>query len=102
MKPQFNNSNSCPCCGRHCPADDLHCSRGRNYFGQEQSQRSKDRHVINIKDETVHLMLQCGHALHHGLKERAENEDILSFLSPSEKKELTSLLKKCVNAWNNN
>lgn len=103
MKPQFDSNNSCPCCGRHCPADDLHCPRGKAYFGQEseQSQHAKGRQGGNIKDETVMLMLRCGHLLHHGLRERAEKEDILSFLSQSEKNELTALLKKCINEWNN-
>lgn len=102
MKPQFNN-NSCPCCGRHCPTNDLHCSRGMNYFGQkaEQSRQAKGKHRANTKDETVHLLLQCGHILHHELRERSENEDILSFLSLSEKNELNALLKKYVNLLSN-
>lgn len=106
MKPQFDNSNSCPCCGRHCPADDLHCPRGRSYFGQEpeqsQSHHAKGGHGPggNIKDETVILLLKCGHYLHHDLRESAENEDILSFLSTDEKNELKKLLNKCLEHWN--
>ena len=23
----------CPCCDRHCPVDNLHCSRGKEFFG---------------------------------------------------------------------
>ncbi len=100
MKSHFNSNNVCPCCGRHCAADNLHCSRGKSYFGQETEQTNeKGRYNGNIKDETVMLLLKCGHLLHHGLRERAENEDILQFLSPEEKKELTMLLKKCIDTW---
>lgn len=103
MKKEFNNPNVCPCCGRHCSADNLSCSRGKAYFGQEteKDHHAKGRNELSIKDETIMLMLKCGHLLHHGLRERAEHEDILQFLSREEKNELTVLLQKCVNAWNN-
>ena len=103
MRRHSDNSEVCPNCGRHCTADNLHCPRGEAYFGLKTSKplipngRPQDR----IRDETVMLMLECGHTLHHGLMEQAENEDILQFLSPDEKNELTLILKKCVNAWDN-
>ena len=28
-----NVEKNCPCCDRHCPADQLHCNRGREHFG---------------------------------------------------------------------
>lgn len=101
MKQHFENV--CPGCGRHCPADNLHCQRGKAYFGQEvgETRHNKGKEV-NIKDRTVMLMLKCGHLLHHGLRKRAESEDILYFLSEKEKNELASLLKKCIDVWDNN
>lgn len=103
MKPQFDSHEACQICGRHCLPDDLHCPRGKAYFGQktEEMQHSKERQGVNSKDETVMMMLKCGHFLHHGLRERAESEDILAFLSSDEKTELTAILKKCINEWEN-
>jgi len=103
MKQHLDNPNVCPHCKRHCSVDDLHCSRGRVYFGQEaeEFQHNKNRKNINIKDEAVILMLKCGHLLHHGLRERAESEDILYFLSSEEKNELMLILKKCIDVWDN-
>lgn len=114
MKSQ--NIEICPCCGRRCTSDDLHCGRGKAHFGQT-SDNSVDTakgghggheghgghggHGGAIKDETVKLLMGCGHTLHHGLIERAANEDILSFLTAEEKANLTALLKKCLDAWNN-
>lgn len=101
MKSQFDANNLCPCCGRHCPSDNLHCQCGMAYFGQEtEHSKHAGRQGGSIKDETVMLMLQCGHMLHHGLRERAESEDILHFLSQEEKKTLTVILTKCVSEWN--
>lgn len=103
MKQNHSTEGVCPGCGRQCPADDLHCPRGAAYFGREADiKKSPDgghghAHKPEIKDETVILMLKCGHYLHHGLAE--ENEEVLSFLSHDEKNELTKLLKKCVEQW---
>lgn len=100
MHQEFDKPNRCPCCGRHCSADNLNCSRGMNYYGKETEHSGhKGRQEGKIKDETVMLMLKCGHLLHHGLRERAESEDILHFLSSEEKAELTALLKKCADSW---
>ena len=104
MKEQFGNNNLCPGCGRHCPPNDLHCPRGEAILSGELNPRQHGksrRQRLDIKDETVALLMRCGHTLHHGLAERAANEDILSFLSAEEKSELTSLLQKCIDAWEN-
>lgn len=103
MNQRQEKSGACPSCGRHCPPDDLHCPRGRAYFGLEAEggQHDKKRREINIEDETILLMLKCGHLLHHGLVERAGSEDMLSFLSPEEKNDLTAALKKCADVWSN-
>lgn len=33
-----NEERSCPCCGRHCPAEELSCERGRAYFSGEAAE----------------------------------------------------------------
>jgi len=102
MKPYFDTNNLCPNCRQHCPKSDLQCSRGIEYFGQKtESQKRKSQHrdirnIDSIKDETIILIMQCGHALHHRLRESEISKDFLFFLSQDEKSELTRLLKKCI------
>lgn len=99
MNPQTNGESSCPCCGRHCPVDNLQCPRGRMHFGAEGGEAEQQRHKPpKINDEAVALLLKCGHHLHHGPTENLDNA--LSFLSADEKGELTRLLNKCVEYWN--
>lgn len=105
MKQNNSTHSVCPCCERHCPADNLHCRRGEIYFGKvtdtdKHADRGHGHNMPDIKDETVFLMLKCGHYLHHGLDKKSE--DVLSFLSDDEKTELTKLLKKCIEQWNDN
>ena len=104
MKKPNSTESVCPCCKRHCKSDNLHCLRGKIHFGQETDSQENptDRHshtrsMPDIKDETLALMLKCGHYLHHELTD--ENTDVLSFLSDNEKNELTKLLKKCIEQW---
>lgn len=105
MRNGKNFEGVCPCCGRHCPADSLHCSRGQDYFSRDAESdlqmKKFDKHESGrgfINDETILLMLKCGHYLHHGQIE--SGDDLLSFLSDEERKELTELLKKCIEQWN--
>lgn len=104
MNLKKDSENLCPCCGRHCSADDLHCQRGKEYFSAGSGGNHKNQppqhthHMPRINDETVVLLLKCGHYLHHDLPE--ETEGILSFLSEEEKNELTRLLNKCLDNWN--
>ncbi|MGN0178732.1 MAG: hypothetical protein ACI4DY_04725 [Monoglobaceae bacterium] len=106
MRKINNSEGVCPCCGLHCSIDSLHCMRGHKFFAHKADadtldKKSKgDNTELNIAcDEAIGLMLQCGHYLHHGMKDI--DCDILSFLSDNEKSELTSLLKKCIEHWNN-
>ena len=106
MKSNYEKDLFCPCCGRHCSIENLNCHRGKEHFGQSEgaghdSRGHRERRANAISDETVVLMLQCGHRLHHGLRERAVNEDILFFLTREERDELLTLLKKCIDNWNN-
>lgn len=105
MSNNIESDNFCPCCGRHCPADDLHCPRGREYFGMETdtSGRHDNAHHhghsdtgMTIDDKVISLLLKCGHHLHHNTDRG--NADI-SFLSEEEKHEFISLLKKCLKNW---
>lgn len=95
----------CPCCDRHCPAENLHCSRGKEHFGLPTDKNERKGHGPREIDEknmsadeiVLILMRQCGHFLHHNMGggEAAE----LSFYTEEEKQELIRLLKKCINEW---
>lgn len=101
-----NENNVCPCCGRHCSIENLHCPRGRAHFGVEAKagqgehhHHEHDRADMTIDDKVISLMLGCGHHLHHNMGEDENSEQLLSFLTHEEKKELISLLKKCLQNW---
>ena len=38
-----NENNVCPCCDHHCPADNLHCSKGKEYFGLPVEEGDRER-----------------------------------------------------------
>ena len=38
-----NENNVCPCCDHHCPADNLHCSKGKEYFGLLVEEGDRER-----------------------------------------------------------
>lgn len=93
---------TCPNCGRHCPASDLHCNRGREYFGVAESadRGGRDHHEHGRGHDTrddgpraVQLLRECGHLLHHG---RATGEDLLAPLTERERQTLERLLEKCL------
>lgn len=99
----------CPCCGRNCPRENLHCPRGKEYFGIETDTMSEERgghhhgHAdadMTIDDKVIALLRKCGHYLHHNKgKDNFDSEQSLSFLSNDEKHELITLLKKCLQHW---
>ena len=37
-----NSENVCPCCGRHCSAENLHCQRGMAHFGIKAAGEQED------------------------------------------------------------
>lgn len=41
---QKDGKEVCPCCDRHCPADNLHCSKGRKHFGLADDKDGADAH----------------------------------------------------------
>ena len=115
----------CPCCDRHCPVDNLHCSRGKEFFGlsaEEKEEQGGHRHGKGFgnmekdhmertnmekdhmtKEERVLVCIrQCGHYLHHsaGKDSGADSKALLAALTEEEKDRLILLLEKCIRSWN--
>lgn len=99
-----NRENICPCCKNHCPSDRLQCRRGRAYFGASDGEENREGRGerggrgSGTEDEVIVMIRRCGHYLHHN----AAGEDggkLSACLSDKEKKELTELLKKCLESW---
>ena len=38
-----DGQETCPCCDRHCPVDNLHCSKGRRHFGLSDDRDDAER-----------------------------------------------------------
>ena len=101
-------NNTCPCCDRHCHKDDLHCHRGRKYFGlEEKNQEQRPEHPQsqeqpkNEEEKIILLLRKCGHFLHHNVGQGGDTAVLLQGLSPEEKTTLSTLLEKCSNNWQN-
>lgn len=95
---------NCPYCGRHCPASDPHCNRGREYFGVEAHgdrggfdphERGRGHDAHGDGPRAVQLLRECGRLLHHG---RATGEDLIAPLTERELQTLERLLEKCLYA----
>lgn len=92
---------NCPCCGRHCPADQLSCPRGRAYFGAVDGSRAPADHAPaeeKKEEKLIVLLRRCGHFLHHS----AGTEDtasLLNALTTEERATLEGLLEKCLDHW---
>ena len=106
-----NVEKNCPFCDRHCPADQLHCNRGREHFGlplEEErggyghgdhghgghGEHGRGGHGRPEEDGLITLLRRCGHYLHHGA-----GEADLSALTREERGELARLLQKCLDSW---
>lgn len=88
---------NCPCCDRRCPAEQLHCNRGREHFGlplEEERGGHGHGHGRPDEDPLITLLRRCGHCLHHGA-----GEADLSALTREERAELARLLQKCLDSW---
>ena len=57
----------CPMCGSQCPKDNLHCSRGREYFAQQEG-----RAVRNDEKNVMELLGQCGMVVVHHKGQRGQ------------------------------
>lgn len=101
--------NTCPCCGRHCPADDLHCDRGREHFGGEGESRGPHGahashgphgpHESRPEEKALMLLRKCGHFLHHSGDAAGNPARLFSVLTEEERLQLETLLEKCLNSW---
>ena len=102
-------AQTCPNCDRHCPIDNLHCGRGREYFGMAEpagGERREQRHPMrggghahgrgapNDAPKAVRLLRECGHRLHHGT---GDPEELVAPLTNRELETLERLLEKCLN-----
>ena len=96
-------NETCPCCDRHCPTDDLHCRRGREHFGIRDE--SHERHELRgnrpagPEEKLLVLLRKCGHFLHHSVGRDGDTAPLLRALTPEEKLILETLLKKCLKSW---
>lgn len=99
------NNTVCPCCGRHCSIEDLHCPRGMAHFGIEADGGGSRNHHghrkfdIDTEASAITLIRQCGHFLHHSMPGGGSDDELLSFLTDDEKTQLSEILKKCLKNW---
>lgn len=81
----------CPCCGRHCTSNDLHCDRGREYFqngansgvadGENITPKPKGaRGVPDIHDQLIRDLRVLNHLMHLQYEGRASQKRILIIL----------------------
>ena len=80
----------CDQCENKCPIGALSCGKGRRHFGMEPAESGKESHGRKMPDGVIGLLMQCGHALHHG---GADDEDLLRALNLQEQAELERMLK---------
>lgn len=90
-----HQGQTCPQCGRHCPADALECGRGRSYFGvagEEQGCGHKHKHLGGLPG----LLHRCGRFVRHSDLEEAE---LFQALTGEEKAALQDILEKLSASW---
>lgn len=111
MNQNRKQEKVCPCCGRHCAAESLHCSRGMEYFGVSMTEEQMRDHRARLQREdengplaerVLGAMRRCGHYLHHtaGHGGPVDSEALLASLTEEEQQELLKLLGKCMQSWN--
>lgn len=91
---------NCPCCNNHCPKDALHCKEGRAHFGIPEPQDPPvGPRPAAANDDVVTLLRKCGHFLHHSFGHGGDTSALLAALTPEEQETLRTLLRKCLEAW---
>lgn len=94
--------NICPICNRHCPVDDLHCHRGREYFGNSDGgHRQHNDRPMRPEEKMIVLLRKCGHFLHHNIGRDGDVSPLINALSTEERATLETLLEKCLDSWQN-
>lgn len=48
-----NGKEVCPCCGKHCPVDKLHCSKGKEHFGIAADNKEREDGITGNADEAM-------------------------------------------------
>lgn len=91
--------DNCPCCEKRCPAEDLHCLKGRTHFGIEKKPHRE--HPATPDGKSIDLLRRCGHFLHHNVDRDGDVKPLLDALTPEECAELERLLEKCLASWQN-
>ncbi|MGN1343914.1 MAG: MarR family winged helix-turn-helix transcriptional regulator [Traorella sp.] len=104
------SENVCPCCGRHCNVDDLHCDRGREYARtgviperkdhEGRHHEGKHHHRKDLKDmnetmKLVHNFREICHVIHHHSQGKGSQQRILIILNETNEisqKDLTERL----------
>ena len=93
MEKQF-----CDQCENQCPIEELRCGKGRKHFGLEAAENGKEKRGHHMPQDSLGLLMKCGHFLHHG---GADGEDLLLALSPAEQVELERMLMTLLEDWKN-
>ena len=92
------NCNQCP---NGCPADDLHCNKGKAYF--ERLKNGEEAVLLPSDNPLVKLLTACAKvAGHKSVKMRehgADESSMFKCLSDEEQAQLQSLLSKLQKTW---
>jgi len=91
-----NKCDRCPCCGRHCRRDNLHCKHGIIYFDKLESKKNAASHKW---EETLdpnglaHRFIETGRDVKKRIaKGKISEETFLAALSASEQLTLDEIL----------
>lgn len=86
----MTENQTCPCCGRHCPMNDLHCGRGREYastgivpprdHGQGGDDHRHRYHALDERDKLIWNLRDIGHTVRALSEGKAGQSRILILL----------------------
>ena len=85
-----NKCERCPCCGRHCRRDKLHCKKGIAHFDQLDR---KEQKLSPDPDSLAHRFILTGKGVGKRMtKGKISEADFLAALSESEQLTLDEIL----------
>lgn len=91
----------CPCCDRHCPAEQLSCPRGQAHFSAgDKGSGHRTARPVREDEKMIVLLRKCGHFLHHNVGMDGDTAPLVNALCPEERAALEALLEKCLESWN--
>ena len=78
----------CPCCGRHCPMDDLHCSTGKEY-AQTDVVKEKKHHkhhaekyeALDIHSKLAMNLREISRTMNHRSEGKGSQKRVLTLLN---------------------